>query len=389
MIQFLKAPRVNDSNAARSGPARIGAAGPAPALRPIVIRLGRVGDMVMLSPLLSLLRRRYRSPCWLVGAGVWSTKLYRGHDDIAQVWSLGGRHSPLLMGPAWWRVLWALRHSGMSPIYVCETAASRRLNRIKGLLTLAGVEPERCVFLSDEDMADDSEHRVDCMLRFGKRTPSALQAANYPWEEVEPAPRLKVLAGARVECDAWIKALGWTGRPLVLVQPGNRRSMRQNRWRRDRADAKAWPLSRWSALLRRVHESLPAARIVLCGSWQELTLLRQIRRATGIEQVTAVNSSLCRLLALCEHAHSTISVDTGPAHVAAAMGSPLVVLFGNGLTRHWLPRSFCGAPVIGLGGSPSVQHVDEIPVQAVFEAWRSLSTPSNGLAVLQPARVQN
>src|SRR5271169_3493100 len=74
-----------------------------PALRPIVIRFGRVGDMVMLSPLLNLLRRRYGMPCWLFGAGSWSAQLYRGHADIAHVWSLGGRHTPLLLSPTWWR----------------------------------------------------------------------------------------------------------------------------------------------------------------------------------------------------------------------------------------------------------------------------------------------
>src|SRR5277367_101728 len=105
----------------------------APALRPIVIRFGRIGDMVMLSPLLNLLRFRYGMPCWLFGAGPWAAQLYRGHDDIAQIWCLNGRHTPLLLSPTWWRVLWALRHSGESPIYVCETMASQ-LNRIKGLL---------------------------------------------------------------------------------------------------------------------------------------------------------------------------------------------------------------------------------------------------------------
>jgi len=329
--------------------------------------------MVLLSPLLHLLRRRYRMPCWLFGAGPWSTLLYRGHHDIAQIWSLAGRHTPLLLGPTWWRVLWALRHSEKSPIYICETAASQQLNRIKGLLTLAGVEPERCVFLPEEEVAGGSEHRVDALLRFGKQTPFALQAANYPWPEVDPVPRLMVLDKDRLECEAWIRAQGWSGRPIVLVQPGNRRMMRQNRWRRDCIDDKAWPLSNWSALLRCVHESLPQAQIVLCGSRQELTLLHRIRCVTGLKEVVAVHLPLCWLLALCEVAHSTISVDTGPAHVAAAMGSPLVVLFGNTSPSHWLPRGFGGAPVIGLGGAPSVRHVNEISVQAVFEAWRSLS----------------
>jgi ADP-heptose:LPS heptosyltransferase len=353
----------------------------APPLRPIVIRFGRIGDMVMLSPLLNLLSSRYGMPCWLFGAGPWPAQLYRGNDDIAHIWSLGGRHTPLLLSPTWWQVLWALRRSGKSPIYVCETVASQ-LNRIKGLLTLAGVQPDRCVFLEEEGVTDAGEHRVDNLLRFGKRTPSALRAVNYPCQVIDPAPRLKVLDEDRLDCEAWIKDQGWRGRPVVLVHPGNRRSMHQRRWRRERVDDKAWPLVKWSALLRCVHESLPEAQIVLSGTRQELALLRGIRSHAEIEEVAVVKLPLRRLLALCEIAQSMISVDSGPAHIAAAIGSPVIVLFGNTSPSHWLPRSLGEAPVIGLGGAPGASHVDEISVQSVFEAWRSLSEPSYDLAAV-------
>ncbi len=273
-------------------------------VHPIVIRFGRLGDMVLLSPLLHLLHRRYRNPCWLIGSGPWSIQLYRGHQDVARIWSLFGRHTPLLLGPTWWSALWALRHSGKSPIYVCETAAFRQLNRIKGLLAVAGVAPERCVFLPEEDLTEASGHRVDRLLCFGRQTPSALQAAHYPSPEVDPAPRLKVPEADRLECDAWIRARGWSGRPIVLVQPGNRRSMRRYRWHRDRIDDKAWALSKWSELLHCIHETLPKAQIVLCGSRQEQALTRRIRDATGIDAVVALPLTLCRLLALCEVAHS-------------------------------------------------------------------------------------
>ena len=344
---------------------------PAPVLQPIVIRFGRLGDMVLLGPLLQLLRRRYGMPCWLIGSGPWSTPLYRANQDIAQIWSLAGRHTPLLLGPTWWRVLWALRHSGNSPVYVCETAGSRRLPRIKLLLALAGVGPERCLFLA-EDAEDGNEHRVDGLLHFGKQTPAALQAADYPWTDVDPAPQLKVLHQYRLERDAWIKTRGWTGQPIVLVQPGNRQSTRRHRRRQNQIDDKAWSLSNWSALLRCMHQSLPQAKIVLCGSPQEQALLRQICRVTGLDAVVAEGLPLCRLLALCEVAHSMVSVDSGPAHVAAALGAPLVVLFGAASPRHWLPRGLSGAPVIGLGGPPDISHVDQISVPEVFAAWRSL-----------------
>ncbi len=64
------------------------AAGSAPAVIPIVIRFGRLGDMVLLSPLLNLLHRRYHNPCWLIGSGPWSAQLYRRHENVARIWSI-------------------------------------------------------------------------------------------------------------------------------------------------------------------------------------------------------------------------------------------------------------------------------------------------------------
>jgi heptosyltransferase-2/heptosyltransferase-3 len=299
-------------------------------------------------------------------------RLYPEHPDVARVWSFVGRHTPLLLGPTWCRVIWALRHSGRSPIYICETSTPQ-LHRIKRLLALAGVARERCVFLNNENLAAGSEHLIDSLLRFGRRTPSFLRAADYSSPDVRPAPRIHVRDEQRLECATWIRVRGWSGRPIILIQPGNRRSMRYRLLRTERIDDKAWSLSKWTELLRLIHEFLPQAQILLCGSRQELPLLRRIRSACGLHDVAAMPLPLRRLFALCEVAHSMISVDTGPAHIAAAVGTPLVVLFGNSSPRHWLPRSFRGSPVVGLTGGPSGSvHVNQISAQAVFAGWRSL-----------------
>jgi heptosyltransferase-2/heptosyltransferase-3 len=326
--------------------------------------------MVLLAPFLNLLHHRYGSRCWLIGSGPWSTQLYMSHPDVARIWSLLGRHTPFLLGPAWWRMLWALRNSGNAPIYVCETPASQRLDRIKGLLALARVEAGRCVFLG-EDTVGGSEHRIDALLRFGRQTPSSLPAEQYPSPQaVDPSPRLHLLDQERLRRDAWITARGWSGRPIIMVHPGNRRS--QRRPRRNRTDEKAWPLSNWNALLQGIHASQPRAQIVLCGTRQEQSMLRRIRLRTQTDSVAAVCLPLRQLIALCEVADCMISVDSGPAHIAAAVGSPLVVLFGKGSPLHWCPRSPCGAPVIPLGGPPESRHVDQISVETVLEAWRAL-----------------
>ena len=86
-----------------------------------------------------------------------------------------------------------------------------------------------------------------------------------------------------------------------------------------------------------------------------------------------------RLLALCARSHSMISVDTGPAHAAAALGLPLVVLFGAHSQQQWLPRSPCGSPVLGVGGPPQSTRLDQISVETVFAAWCALDAQDNAL----------
>jgi ADP-heptose:LPS heptosyltransferase len=76
-------------------------------------------------------------------------------------------------------------------------------------------------------------------------------------------------------------------------------------------------------------------------------------------------------------AHSCISVDTGPAHAAAALDCPLVVLFGKASPARFRPVSGT-SPVQVIQGfvelsaghaadiSPDIRH---ITVQQAFVGW--------------------
>ena len=369
---------------------------PAPPVQPIVIWFGRVGDLILMSALLEILHRRFGSPCHLIGAGSWPAQLYATHGDVARVSCLH-RYTAWVFDPAWWRTLRALRAGRADPVYVCETDP-RKLARIRRLLRFSGTEAARCVFLAPESSPGATHwvdaqtgldtalphaskiaptHWVDRLVSFGRLTPAAFNAADYPWPAAPPprcAPRLEVSATARAECAAWLERQGWRDRTLILVQPGNRRTMRGRRLRVSAADDKAWPLERWAALLHRVHARLPQAVIVLCGAPRESLLLEWIAAAAQLPAVAAAELPLPRLLALCARSHSMISVDTGPAHAAAALGLPLVVLFGAHSQQQWLPRSPTGSQVSGVGGPPQSNRLDQISVEAVFAAWCALVT---------------
>jgi heptosyltransferase-2/heptosyltransferase-3 len=366
-------------------------------LQPIVIWFGRVGDMILLSALLDILHRRYGSPCHVIGAGFWPAEIYAAHSDVARVTCLH-RYTAFLFDGAWWRALRALRASRADPVYVCEYDP-RKLARIRRLLKLSGTDAARCLFITDlldasrtpapahwgDAQADVDTplphtfktapaHWVDRLVSFGRLTPPAFNTADYPWPVPPPvgAPHLEVSAAARIECAAWLEARGWGARPLVLVQPGNRRTMRGRKLRLSSADDKAWPPERWAALLHQIHARMPQAEIMLCGAPRESRLLSWIAAAAQLPAVAAVELPLPRLLALCARAHSMISVDTGPAHAAAALSLPLVVLFGAHAQAEWLPRAPSGSAVVGLGGPPYSTRLDQIGAETVFTAWRSL-----------------
>lgn len=326
----------------------------------------------MLTAMLSFLHRRYHRPCQFIGAGTWNADIFAGNPDVSRFWSFG-RHYPFPLTFEWPRVARALRDSHPGPIYVCEHHY-RQLPRIRRMLAFSGVDPRRCVFIAEQP--GTVHHSVDRLIHFAKETPPALRAVDYPPPDTPSpwAPRLRVLNSDRADLQEWLAAKGWAGKPLVIVQPGNHRSMsrKRGRWERLNTDDKAWPLQKWVELFEKVHRRLPEALIVLRGSHEETAMLERIRAAAGMDSVVVAGVGLRRLFALCEASHSMISVDTGPAHAAAALGLPLVVMYGAEEQRCWLPRSPTGSPVIGVGGPPHSVRVDQISVDAVFDAWCKL-----------------
>jgi len=346
--------------------------GPARPQVPLVIRFGRLGDMLLQEPLFHLLHHRYGHPCRILTRGSWTSELYRGHPDVGEIWELVNRHQLLAFSPERWRAIAKIRaHDG--PIYVSEDTRGS-LKRIRWLLRFARVPLQRCVFLHDMALHKD-EHWVDQALRFGCMTPSAYRGADYRWQpgDLQTAPRLYLDAQDRRDADAWLRERGFTDAPLVLLQPGNWKVKRRLHQQND--DPKFWPIESWAALLRAMHETLPVANLVLAGTPSESAVCEAIAAATGLDSVKIATSDLPlrRLLGVLERAHSMVSVDTGPAHLAAAMGCPLVVLYaGKYGPEKWDRRSAYGKPVLNLGVLPRAATAADIPPAQVIATWRSL-----------------
>src|SRR3954447_10150028 len=193
-------------------------------IQPIVFAFGRLGDMVMLSAALHMLHQRFGRRCLVIGAGPWNSPLFEGHPDVERVFSFS-RHMPFMLSAAWWQLLVSLQRDRSGPIYVYERSP-RQLARIRRMLAVTGVDAGRCLFVGG--IANEAESWFDRYVQLSQLTPPAI-AQDYAGAPGRPAPRLHVSDAERQERDAWLQARGWLGRKLVLLQPGNFRTMSRRR----------------------------------------------------------------------------------------------------------------------------------------------------------------
>ena len=343
------------------------------AVSPVVVRFGRLGDTVLLQPLLHRLHRRFGQPCVLLASGVWPASLYAGHADVARVIQIRHVHWPFALSPERWRAVLALHRLRDAPVYVCEPEP-RALSKVRRMLFLAGIHPDNCQFLSDMRMTVD-EHWIDRLLRFGDGVPRAFR--DFGYNNVanggSTAPRLQLGETDRADRDAWLCDRELADGPLVLLQPANKRTMR---WSgvRGPEDDKWWPVERWTLLARSIRARLPESHVLLCGTPVEADYLHTIRKAAANARVHVMAEALPlrRLMALLEIAHSMVSVDTGPAHLAAALGCPVVVLFGKVSSTHWKPRSVSSNTVCAMGGPSRGGRIDALSAEEVVAAWAAL-----------------
>jgi ADP-heptose:LPS heptosyltransferase len=165
--------------------------------------------------------------------------------------------------------------------------------------------------------------------------------------------------------------------PVICIQAGSKRTTRRGRADRS-SNSKYWHESNWAELIDGITDHLTGAQVLLCGVPAESGMCEAIkvhcREPSQVHNVAA-DLPMRRLLALLSQAHSCVSVDTGPAHAAAALNCPLVVLFGKASPSRFRPIS-SRSPVRVLQGYaeaiPDAEpDIGYITAQQVFQQWIS------------------
>jgi ADP-heptose:LPS heptosyltransferase len=120
---------------------------------------------------------------------------------------------------------------------------------------------------------------------------------------------------ARARAGEMLAAAGAAEGPLIAMQLGASRPVRR------------WPARHWIALARLLHERL-GARAVLCGGGGDREVAAELQAALGPLAVDACGrTSIAELGGLLERCDVLVTPDTGPMHMAVAVGTPVVSLF--------------------------------------------------------------
>ncbi len=299
--------------------------------RVLVVRMGALGDIVHALPVLAAFRAHRPDVLvdWLVDAryagvlalveGLARRIVVRASDEGA------GEGSVRFAGVAGMgRALGYLRRQAYaaaidlqglikSAVFARGSGARRVLGFERGALR----EPAAAWCYREHVPVDDRGHVVHKNLAMlgPLGVPSA--GVTFPWR-----PHVSAVAEA-VAADARVAAAGG----FVLLNPGAA-------W-----DNKRWPVERFGALARALGERHGLPSVVTWGPGEEDRAAAVTGHASG-HAFASPPTALADLLALARAARLCVSGDTGPLHLAASVGTPIVGLFGPTRPERngpWLP----------------------------------------------------
>jgi lipopolysaccharide heptosyltransferase II len=291
----------------------------------LLLRLERIGDLLMVMDAIGDVRRAWPDAEIDLAVGSWNADLARLIPDVTR---LQVADAPWLSrgAGASWRSLFSQARAWRRSRYdlVINFEPDIRSN----LLAWLSGAPRRFGYWTGGGGALLTSRSAYAPLSHVSDNARRLVARAARRQPVDPADRS---AGPRLvpPPDAVARAsalLGGATRPIVGVHASGGR------------ESKQWHLDRFAEVARRLAAE-QGATIVLTGSESDRPMVDEVRAALGATRVidAAGALDLPSLAALLGRLDVLVTGDTGPMHLAAAMGTPVVALFGPSHVERYGP----------------------------------------------------
>jgi ADP-heptose:LPS heptosyltransferase len=348
--------------------------------RILIVRAGAIGDTLMATPLVRAVRKSFPE-CHLVFlCSTTALDVVRYNPHIDQAIPVAYRHLPAWLSREKSRIQRVLRELDLDWALVLESHPSfielarkggaRRIIAYSGDDHPKGFEPARF---------DPRRHSIENHLELARPLclrPDGLQMElnNQPETTKSVTRRLENAGVASADCLVGVHA-GWGGRTRT---PGLTR-------------LRSWLPARFAEMVRWVVKER-GARVVLTGSTGDRALTSYIARAAAVPCLDLAGElSLLELAALIRRMNAYLTVDSGPAHMAAALGTSLVTLWGPGIFEQTAPISPANPPRIlyhrvhcaPCYGTPAMKAckdnicMKEIEVEEVKRALEEVLSPEH------------
>jgi lipopolysaccharide heptosyltransferase I len=283
------------------------------------VRLSAIGDTVLSVPVLCALRRQFPQATlgWIVERT--SAPLLRGHADLDHLIEVprGWLKSPRLV----WNIRRQMRQLGFDLSLdlqgLTKSSFTAWLSGAKRRMGFARSEfegRELSTRINNELVAPKADHVVDRGLELLR--PLGVQ---NPLAEF----RLPMYEEADAAAARFIRERG-LGAGFAVINTGAG-------W-----PSKLWPAERYAAVARRLGQSRGVPSVVAWAGAAELEIAHKIVILAGGHAHMAPPTSLTELASLARRARLFVGSDTGPLHIAAAVGTPCVGLYGP------MPARRCG-----------------------------------------------
>jgi lipopolysaccharide heptosyltransferase II len=292
--------------------------------RILVIRLDLIGDLVLSMVLVRVLRRTYpEAELDLISVPA-SAKVIEGDPDVTRllgydpnIW----RRPKALFRRQNWRELRALLKTLRGREYDLAISVFGKwaavLAALSGAKRTLGFAREGFPGLMTDGVSgrhwtpSEKKHEVDYCLELAR-------AAGATVQEEDRYPHLYVQERAAREIEQILAAHNvQPERPLIACHVSA-----------NNGQSKRWPVPYWAKLLDRLMRE-ESAYIVLTGASSDLPLIEKITARMREQPITlAGKTSLNQLAALLKRADLLISGDSGPMHMAGAVGTPLIAIHG-------------------------------------------------------------
>ena len=277
--------------------------------RIVIVRLSAIGDVIHGMPIACALRDRFPQAmlCWVVEER--AAELLRGHEALDELIVL--RRGWLKSPTAVWRLRRQLR--AMRPELAIEAqgltkaAVAARLSGAKRRIGLGGMwGRELSPWLNTELVNTDGLHAVDrnlLLLRpLGIESPAV--RFGVPDRPADRAAAAELVRQSGIQGD------------FVLVTSGAG-------W-----PSKLWPADRHAAVAADLGRRHGLPSLLVWGNADERARAEQIAADSQQHARVAPKMSLMELAAVARQAVFCLGSDTGPLHLAAAVGTPCVGLYG-------------------------------------------------------------